>query len=66
MSIGQLGEHVGPGTYVHILAGIEHGIRGVGEDGCTLLYLYLLDEREAPDRATPAGQAAETKDPSGP
>jgi len=61
-----LGEHVGPGTYAHVPAGIEHGIRGVGEDGCTLLYLYLLDEREAPDRGTPAGQAAGTKDPSGP
>jgi len=42
------GERVGPGTYLHIPAGIEHDIRDVGEDGCTLLYLYLLDEPDAP------------------
>jgi mannose-6-phosphate isomerase-like protein (cupin superfamily) len=39
-----LGEHVGPGSYVHIPAGVEHGVRDVGESGCTVLYLYLRDE----------------------
>jgi uncharacterized RmlC-like cupin family protein len=36
-----LGEQVGPGTYLHIPAGVEHGIRDVGDEGCTVLYLYL-------------------------
>ena len=39
-----LGEHAGPGTYLHIPAGVEHGIRDVGEGGCTVLYSYLRDE----------------------
>jgi mannose-6-phosphate isomerase-like protein (cupin superfamily) len=39
-----LGERVGPGTYAHVPAGVEHGLRGVGEAGCTVLYLYLRDE----------------------
>lgn len=39
-----LGERVGPGTYVHVPARVEHGIRAVGERGCTVLYLYLRDE----------------------
>lgn len=39
-----LGEKVGPGTYAHVPAGVEHGIEHVGEAGCTLLYLYLRDE----------------------
>jgi hypothetical protein len=26
------------------VAGVEHGIRDVGEGGCTVLYLYLQDE----------------------
>lgn len=43
-----LGERAGPGTYVHVPAGVQHGISGVGEGGCTLLYLYLREE------ATPA------------
>jgi mannose-6-phosphate isomerase-like protein (cupin superfamily) len=38
------GERVGPGTYVHIPAGVEHGITDVGPDGCTVVYLYLRDE----------------------
>jgi quercetin dioxygenase-like cupin family protein len=38
-----LGEQVGPGTYLHIPAGVEHGIRDVGDEGCTVLYLYLRD-----------------------
>jgi mannose-6-phosphate isomerase-like protein (cupin superfamily) len=39
-----VGERVGPGTYVHIPAGVEHGITGVGPEGCTVVYLYLRDE----------------------
>jgi mannose-6-phosphate isomerase-like protein (cupin superfamily) len=39
-----LGERVGPGTYVHVPAGVEHGIRAVGEGGSTVLYLYLREE----------------------
>ncbi len=42
-----LGETVGPGTYGHIPAGVEHGIRAVGDAGCTVLYLYLRDEGPA-------------------
>jgi quercetin dioxygenase-like cupin family protein len=43
-SANMLGDRVGPGTYLHIPAGVEHGIHGVGEEGCTVLYLYLRDE----------------------
>jgi mannose-6-phosphate isomerase-like protein (cupin superfamily) len=39
-----LGERVGPGTYVHIPASVDHGIRAVGPGPCTMLYLYLRDE----------------------
>ena len=39
-----LGERVGPGTYVHVPAGVEHGLRPLGEAACTVLYLYLRDE----------------------
>jgi quercetin dioxygenase-like cupin family protein len=42
-----LGERVGPGTYLHIPAGVEHGVRDVGEDGCTVLYLYLREDSGA-------------------
>jgi quercetin dioxygenase-like cupin family protein len=43
-SAEMLHEHVGPGTYLHIPAGAEHGIGDVGDDGCTVLYLYLRDD----------------------
>jgi mannose-6-phosphate isomerase-like protein (cupin superfamily) len=36
-----LGQRVGPGTYLHIPAGVEHGISDVGDEGCTVLYFYL-------------------------
>jgi quercetin dioxygenase-like cupin family protein len=36
-----LGEEVGPGSYVHVPAGVEHDIDATASDGCTLLYLYL-------------------------
>lgn len=42
-SARMLGGRVGPGTYVHIPAGVEHGITAVGDDGCTMLYLYLRE-----------------------
>lgn len=37
-----LGQTVGPRTYVHIPAGIEHGLEA-GDEGCTLVYLYLRE-----------------------
>lgn len=37
-----LGRHLGPGSYVHIPAGVEHDVDATETDGCTLLYLYLL------------------------
>ena len=39
-----LDEQVGPGTYVHIPAGVDHSIRAVGDRACTMLYFYLRDE----------------------
>jgi quercetin dioxygenase-like cupin family protein len=44
-----LGERVGAGTYVHVPAGVEHGLRALDEAGCTLLYLFLREE-PAPGR----------------
>lgn len=38
-----LDEEVGPGTYVHIPARVDHSIRAVGASPCTMLYLYLQD-----------------------
>jgi mannose-6-phosphate isomerase-like protein (cupin superfamily) len=38
------GEPVGTGSYVHVPAGVEHGLRAVGDAGCTVLYLYLRDD----------------------
>ncbi len=35
------GEGVGPGAYVHIPAGVEHGIAHAGPEGCRMLYLYI-------------------------
>lgn len=36
-----LGSELGPGAYVHIPAGVDHGISGVGAGGCRFFYLYL-------------------------
>jgi quercetin dioxygenase-like cupin family protein len=36
-----LGAEVGPGSYVHIPAGVEHDIDATASDGCTVFYLYL-------------------------
>jgi hypothetical protein len=41
------GETVGPGAYAHVPASVEHGITAVGDDGCTVLYLYLRDDGPA-------------------
>lgn len=42
-----LGELVGPGSYVHIPARVDHGIRTAGDAACTMLYLYLREESAA-------------------
>lgn len=42
--VEMLGVVVGPGTYVHIPARVEHSIRAVGDGAATVLYLYLRDE----------------------
>ena len=34
----------GPGAYVHVPPGVEHGIEEAGPGGCTLLYLYLKSD----------------------
>jgi mannose-6-phosphate isomerase-like protein (cupin superfamily) len=36
-----LGAHVGPGSYVHVPAGVEHDIDASRTDGCTVFYLYI-------------------------
>ena len=36
-----LGAEVGPGTYVHVPAGVEHDIDASSSEGCTVFYLYL-------------------------
>ena len=36
-----LGRAVGPGAYVHIPPGVDHGVQGVGPDGCRFFYLYV-------------------------
>jgi mannose-6-phosphate isomerase-like protein (cupin superfamily) len=36
-----LGAEVGPGSYVHVPAGVEHDIDATASDGCTVFYLYL-------------------------
>jgi mannose-6-phosphate isomerase-like protein (cupin superfamily) len=41
------GREVGPGSYVHVPARVEHDIDATGTSGCTLLYLYI--------RQNPAG-----------
>jgi oxalate decarboxylase/phosphoglucose isomerase-like protein (cupin superfamily) len=47
-SAEMLGERVGPGTYLHVPAGVEHGISHAGDEGCTFLYLYLREPDAAP------------------
>lgn len=37
-----LGHDLGPGAYVHVPAGAEHGVSGVGPEGCRIVYLYVV------------------------
>lgn len=51
-SAEMLGRRIGEGSYVHVPAGVEHGITEPGPDGCTVLYLYLReDDVRARDRS---------------
>lgn len=53
-SAEMVGRRVGPGSYVHVPAGVEHGITGVeAPEGLTVLYLYLRERDGAPG---PGGQ----------
>ena len=36
-----LGTRVGPGSYVHVPAGVEHDIDATATGDCTVFYLYL-------------------------
>ena len=36
-----LGVMVGPGSYIHVPAGIEHDLDARATSGCTVFYLYL-------------------------
>ena len=38
-----LDQELGTGSYAHIPAGVEHDFEAVGDDGCTVFYLYLAD-----------------------
>ncbi len=42
-----LGQRLGPGSYVHIPAGVEHGLKAVSPGGCVLLYLYVRERPPA-------------------
>jgi mannose-6-phosphate isomerase-like protein (cupin superfamily) len=42
-SAEMLGRRVAQGSYVHVPAGVEHGITAPGVNGCTVLYLYLRE-----------------------
>lgn len=43
-SADMLGQNVGPGSYLHVPAGVEHGITAPGPQGCTVFYLYLRED----------------------
>lgn len=36
-----LGVEIGPGSYVHVPAGVEHDLEARSTSGCTVFYLYL-------------------------
>lgn len=36
-----LGTEVGPGSYVHVPARVDHDIDATSTEGCTVFYLYL-------------------------
>ncbi|HEX2418507.1 MAG TPA: cupin domain-containing protein [Micromonosporaceae bacterium] len=35
------GQHVGPGDFVYVPAGVRHATTDVGPDGCTFFYTYV-------------------------
>ncbi len=41
-----LGRRLTSGSYAFVPAGVEHGIDGVGPEGCSLFYLYLRAEMD--------------------
>jgi quercetin dioxygenase-like cupin family protein len=41
-SAEMLGQVVGPGSYVHVPAGVEHNTDARATGGCTIFYLYIL------------------------
>lgn len=41
-----LGAELGPGSYAHIPAGVEHDIDATDTGGCSLLYVYQANPRE--------------------
>lgn len=43
----RVGAHTfGPGAYLHVPRGVEHGIDEAGPGGCTLWYLYLASSED--------------------
>jgi mannose-6-phosphate isomerase-like protein (cupin superfamily) len=42
-----LDSRVGPGSYLHIPATVDHSITDPGPEGCTILYLYLRDQSDS-------------------
>lgn len=45
-----LGRWLGPGSYVHIPAGVEHDIDATETEGCTIYFAYTLAAHDRPDR----------------
>ena len=44
-----LGAELSTGSYAHIPAGVAHDFEAVGDEGCTVFYLYLdQDPSSAP------------------
>lgn len=41
-----LGEELGAGSYAHIPPGVAHDFEPVGDEGCTVFYLYLEQDPE--------------------
>ena len=44
-----LGRWLGPGSYVHIPAGVEHDIDATETEGCTVYFAYTLIAHDRPD-----------------
>jgi oxalate decarboxylase/phosphoglucose isomerase-like protein (cupin superfamily) len=47
-SADMLGRRMEAGSYLHVPAGVPHGIDAAGPDGLEVLYLYLHDGDEPP------------------